>query len=89
MSPGPPNAVDQAPSSAEAPGVAEAEVVSKGGSKNKTIRKIILEKQTPTKKNVFRRIMKRKLNKYKKKKQFTQKINSGYRWIKSRKIKTK
>ena len=69
--------------------VIEAEVVSKGGSKNKTIRKIILEKQTPTKKNVFRRILKRKLNKYKKKKQFTQKINSGYRWIKSRKIKTK
>ena len=69
--------------------VIEAEVVSKGGSKNKTIRKIILEKRTPTKKNVFRRILKRKLNKYKKKKQFTQKINSGYRWIKSRKIKTK
>ena len=69
--------------------VIEAEVVSKGGSKNKTIRKIILEKQTPTKKNMFRRILKRKLNKYKKKKQFTQKINSGYRWIKSRKIKTK
>ena len=69
--------------------VIEAEIVSKGGSKNKTIRKIILEKRTPTKKNVFRRILKRKLNNYKKKKQFTQKINSGYRWIKSRKIKTK
>ncbi len=67
----------------------ESKVVNKGGSKNKTIRKIILKKRTHTKKNLFRRILKKKLNKYKKKKQFTRKVNSGYRWIKSRKIKTK